>query len=54
MSAGAIEKVALAVQIDGKGYYVALPQDRLQMLVKLAQGLSDNGKLNVQAMPPGP
>jgi hypothetical protein len=53
MSTGTIEKVAMAVQIDGKGYYVALPQDRLRILVKLAEGLSDNGKLSVQAMPPG-
>lgn len=53
MSAGTIEKVSLSVQIDGKGYHVALPQERLKMLVKLAEGLSDDGKLPVLAMAEG-
>lgn len=46
-----IEKVSLAVQIGGKPYFVLLDQDRLQVLVKMAQGLSDNGQLNVARAP---
>lgn len=48
-----IEKVSLQVQIDGRAYYVALPQERLVLLVKMAEGLSDNGKLPVTEAPPG-
>jgi hypothetical protein len=42
-----IQKVALLVEIDGQAYYVNLPQDRLKMVVQLAQSLSDNGSLPV-------
>lgn len=48
-----IEKVSLAVQIDGKPYFVALPQERLKLVVSMAQGLADNGKLNVAKAPDG-
>lgn len=42
-----IEKVSLMVQLQGKAYYVALPQDRLKMLVQLAESLFDDGRLKV-------
>jgi len=43
-----IGRVALLVEIDGQAYYVNLPQDRLKLVVRLAQSLSDNGVLPVQ------
>ena len=48
-----IEKVSLAVQIEGKAYFVALDRDKLHLLVQMAQGLSENGKLNVIPAPEG-
>jgi hypothetical protein len=50
-----IEKVSLAVQINGQAYFVALPQESLLILVKMAQGLSDDGSLAlpVKKAPPG-
>lgn len=48
-----IEKVSLAVQIEGKMYFVALPQERLQLLIKMAEGLSDTGRLPVIKAPDG-
>ena len=42
-----IQKVAVLVEMDGQAYYVNLPQDRLQLVVKLAQSLSDSGNLPV-------
>ena len=41
----------MAVEIDGKPYFVGLPQDRMLMLVELAATLSDSGKLPVLAAP---
>ena len=48
-----IEKTCIAVQIDGKPYFVALEQDRMNIVLNLITGLSDNGKLNVVAAPEG-
>ena len=48
-----IGKVALIVELKGEPYYVALPIDRLRMLVQLAESLSDNGRLPVVKAPPG-
>jgi hypothetical protein len=48
-----IEKVSLAVQIKGKPYFVALDSDKLHLLIQMAQGLSDNGKINVIPAPEG-
>lgn len=45
--------VSLAVEYEGKPYFVALPQDRLQVLVKLAAGLSDSGSLPLTKAPEG-
>ena len=53
MSTATIEKALLAVQISGQGYYVAIPQDRLMMLVQLAESLTDGGKIVLQSMPLG-
>ena len=46
-----ISKVAVYVEIDGKAYLVALPQDRLQLAIKMVAGLSDDGQLPVKAAP---
>jgi hypothetical protein len=48
-----IEKISLAVQIDNKAYFVALDSSKLHLLIKMAQGLSDNGKINVIPAPDG-
>jgi hypothetical protein len=46
-----IDKVCIAVEIEGKPYFVALEQDRMLLLMKMACGLSDNGQLNVVKAP---
>lgn len=51
MSKGTVTRASLAAEIDGKVYFVALPQDRLVMLMKLAQSLFDDGKLTVVPAP---
>lgn len=53
MTTGTMARVSLAVEIDGKAFFVALPPERLQMLVQLAASLSDNGKLPLAAIPAG-
>lgn len=54
MTAHTVNRACLAVELDGKPYFVNLPQDRmLQMLIPLAASLSDNNKLNVIAAPEG-
>jgi len=50
MSKGTIGRISLCVEVDGKAYAVALPQDRMLMLVKIAESLSENGKLPVSAL----
>ena len=46
-----IDKVCIAVEIEGKSYFVALDQDRMKLLMKMACGLSENGNLNVVKAP---
>lgn len=53
MSAGTVSRVSLAIEIDGQAYFVVLPHDRLQLLVKMAEGLSDTGTLPVAKCPAG-
>lgn len=48
-----IEKVSLAVQIDGIVGFVVLDQERLKLLVQMSSSLSDNGKVNVVRAPAG-
>ncbi len=48
-----ITAVSIAVQINGKAYFVNLPHDRAMMVMNMAGGLSDNGKLNVVPAPAG-
>lgn len=50
---GTAEKVAIAVQVGGKGYYVALPYERMVMLLQLAASLTDGGNLKLVPMPAG-
>jgi len=46
-----IEVISIAVQIDGKPYFVVLDEDKKQILMKMAAGLSDDGKLKVVKAP---
>lgn len=46
-----ITAVSIAVQINGKAYFVKMPHDHMMILMKMAEGLSDNGNLNVVAAP---
>jgi len=46
-----ITKVSISVEINGKPYLVDLPEDRKIILINMASGFSDNGKLNVIALP---
>lgn len=46
-------RIALVVELDGVPHYIALPQDRLKILLQLAQGLCDSGKLPVKKAPEG-
>lgn len=47
-----IDKISLAVEVGGKPYFVALSHDKLLLLVKLAESLSENGQLPVKKAPP--
>jgi len=42
-----IEKVSLAVQIDGDVCFVSLSQANLKLLVQMSASFSKNGKINV-------
>ncbi len=46
-----IGRISIAVEVDGKVCLVALPDDRMRMLLDLAASLSDNGKLQVVKAP---
>lgn len=46
-----VGRVSIAAEIDGKVYFVVLPQERMKILLKLAEGLCDGGKLPVKKAP---
>lgn len=46
-----IDKVAIYVEVNGKTFIVNLPQDRLQLGIKLISGLSDDGALPLAPSP---
>lgn len=46
-----IGRVSLAVDIDNKVYFVCLSNEKLKLLVKFAESLSENGKLPVKKAP---
>lgn len=48
-----ITKVVIAVEIDGAPHFVNLPHERMVILMKLAEGLSDTGALPVVRAPDG-
>jgi hypothetical protein len=48
---GKIELVTLAVRVDGKPYLVAMPQDKLRIVVSIATGLCENGALPLLPAP---
>lgn len=52
MTKGIATQISLSIELEGKAYFVALPKERLQLLLKLAEGLSDDGKLPLIAAPP--
>lgn len=53
MSKGQLGRSVLYVEINDQICIVALDQDRMRMLCKLAEGLSDDGKLQVLPAPSG-
>ena len=48
-----IDKISIAVEVKGKPYFVILPQESMQVILMAAQGLSENGKLNLVDAPEG-
>lgn len=48
-----ITAVSIAVQIDGKPYFVNLPHERMLILMQMASALFDTGRLGVVPAPPG-
>lgn len=48
-----IERISIAVEIEGKPHLVVLPQESMHIVLMAAQGLSENGKLNVVEAPEG-
>ncbi|MDQ1921661.1 hypothetical protein [Massilia pseudoviolaceinigra] len=46
-----ITAISIAIQMEGKTYFVALPHQRFMLLMKMAEGLSDSGRLPVVAAP---
>lgn len=41
----------IAAEIEGKPYFVIIPEESHQLLVTLVAGISEGGKLNVVAAP---
>lgn len=46
-----IGRVVLIAELDNKTHLIALPQDKLKILVSLAASLTETGKLPVKHMP---
>lgn len=44
-------RVSLAVEMDGRVFFAVIPQDRIRILMHLAGGLSDDGKLYLVPAP---
>jgi hypothetical protein len=45
-----VGNVSMMVEINGDPYAVALPQEKLRILIKMAEGLSDSGQLPVKKL----
>ena len=45
MTTATIDKIIMFVEVAGKAYRVDLPQESLQLVVKIAGGLGENGAL---------
>lgn len=48
---GEIGRVVIYAEIDGEVKQVILSQDRMQLLIQMAAGLSDDGQLRVIPAP---
>lgn len=48
---GEIGRVVIYAEIDGEVKQVVLPPERMQILIKMAEGLSDDGRLRVIPAP---
>lgn len=46
-----ISKLSIAVEIDGKPYFVLIPKDCKELAVRLISGLSEDGELKVVSAP---
>jgi len=42
--------ISMMVELDSQPCVVALPQEKLRLLLKMAEGLTDNGKLPVKKL----
>ena len=48
-----ISNISIAVEIEGKAYFVRLPEGTRELVLKMIAGLSDNSTLNVVGAPEG-
>ena len=48
-----VDKLTIAVEIDGAPYFVLLPEGTKDILLHMIQGVSTNSKLNVVKAPEG-
>ena len=46
-----IDKISMAIEVDGQACLVALSQDKLQILVTMAQALFDDGVIKAVKAP---
>ena len=44
-------RITMMVEINGRVCAVCLPQERMRMLLKMAEGLSDDGKVPIHELP---
>ena len=48
-----ISSISISVEIEGKAYFVRLPEGARELVLKMIAGLSDNSALNVVQAPEG-
>ena len=46
-------KLSLAVEHNGKAYFVVIPQEHWEILLHMVAGISDNGTLRLVSAPEG-
>jgi len=48
-----IDKLSVAVEIEGKPYFVLIPKGSKELCLRMIAGLSDDSQLNVVSAPEG-